>query len=942
MRPIRLEIEGFTSFRQRVDIDFSTFDLFAITGPTGAGKTSIIDALTYVLYGCTARLGAKSGRDLISQGAQRMRVLLEFSSGRSLYRVARETKATGKNIVTNIRFEERNGDDWVSRSDRVSEAQTLIENIVGFDFSGFTKSVVLPQGQFDEFLKGKPDERRKLLSELLQLDVYSRMMKRGNEIAREHKTHCEHLDAQLARDYADATPDNRGRLTTELQELQRNLDKLTSGLDLLTARLHSALHLRAQYADLARAESGLSGLIPERAAAKERLDKITKQIAEAEEQIQSLDKKVRLNRYDADVHLRLSAIFEKSEQLSSLETQVRNREEIQESKKKALLKAETELKGAADRESIAGRQREKSHDDLQSKKALLDSAISKHGSVDAIQSLIEINKRRMKDEQTKMRIGKEIDALEVRRQSRMKELEAIDEQRSEAANKVNQARAELALLRSLHTAQELRLKLKKDETCPVCEQLITKIPKAKKHPSLDEAERLVEQNEGAHTALLQRRSAIEGELGQLEPQIGDKREQLAEVEETIAEAGHRIRSVTGRESDAGTDTELKKLQEGLRRRESDVNEAAKRFDSLREAEAAASRTVKEHERQVSVLKTEAALQGREIAEMQSSCARLNSELGKHSNLEVVKAELKQQADAKQQRDELLRLKERTIESLSGWKDERTAAAGVFESTESRVAELTKSRNRLQKSIQSLAESVAAGFSEVDVSITTSDNDAAAQLERMSQELQSRRDAAQKDVANHEGQLRIVEEKIKRAAEIQTELERHRQRFGLAHELAMALRGDQFIAYVQQEAYHRLAQDGSVHLESLSSGRYSFGVDKDEFVAVDHWNADEPRPVTTLSGGESFLASLALALALAEGLSGLSHGRGRYALESLFLDEGFGTLDAETLDVVLQAVENLSTGERLVGIVSHIPELADRLPSRINVKKSVGGSTIEFS
>ena len=157
-----------------------------------------------------------------------------------------------------------------------------------------------------------------------------------------------------------------------------------------------------------------------------------------------------------------------------------------------------------------------------------------------------------------------------------------------------------------------------------------------------------------------------------------------------------------------------------------------------------------------------------------------------------------------------------------------------------------------------------------------------------------------------------------------------------------MRGDQFIAFIQQEAYHRLALDGSRHLKTLSSDRYSFGFDKDEFVVLDHWNADDSRPVTTLSGGESFLASLALALALAEGLSGLSHGRSRFALDSLFLDEGFGTLDAETLDVVLQGVENLSTTDRLVGIVSHIPELAERMPSRINVRKAVGGSTIEIS
>ncbi len=91
-----------------------------------------------------------------------------------------------------------------------------------------------------------------------------------------------------------------------------------------------------------------------------------------------------------------------------------------------------------------------------------------------------------------------------------------------------------------------------------------------------------------------------------------------------------------------------------------------------------------------------------------------------------------------------------------------------------------------------------------------------------------------------------------------------------------------------------------------------------------------------------MASLALALALAEGLSGLSHGRSRFALESLFLDEGFGSLDPETLDVAIQGIETLGSYDRLVGIVSHIPELAERMPGRIYVRKAVGGSSIEVS
>ena len=204
MRPIRLEMQGFTSFRQSTSIDFSRLDLFAISGPTGAGKTSIIDAIIYALYGYTPRLGRQSISDLISQGADRVQVLLEFSSGSSRFRVGRHTKWTGKKIITDLRLEEFDGEAWSSRADKVTQAEPMIEEIVGLDFNGFTKSVVLPQGRFDEFLKGRIDERRKILSDLLQLNIYERMMQRANEIARNNKNKSDTLASLLARDYADA------------------------------------------------------------------------------------------------------------------------------------------------------------------------------------------------------------------------------------------------------------------------------------------------------------------------------------------------------------------------------------------------------------------------------------------------------------------------------------------------------------------------------------------------------------------------------------------------------------------------------------------------------------------------------------------------------------------------------------------------------------------
>src|SRR6476620_8801050 len=134
MRPISLQMEGFTSFRQPVTIDFTDFDLFAITGPTGAGKTSIIDAMIYSLYGCTPRISKQSISELISQGAERLKVMFVFSSGKDEYRIARDTKWTGKSSVTNVRLEQKDGDEWIPLADRVGDADDQVEKVVGLDF----------------------------------------------------------------------------------------------------------------------------------------------------------------------------------------------------------------------------------------------------------------------------------------------------------------------------------------------------------------------------------------------------------------------------------------------------------------------------------------------------------------------------------------------------------------------------------------------------------------------------------------------------------------------------------------------------------------------------------------------------------------------------------------------------------------------------------------
>ncbi|MPZ99628.1 MAG: SMC family ATPase, partial [Dehalococcoidia bacterium] len=162
---------------------------------------------------------------------------------------------------------------------------------------------------------------------------------------------------------------------------------------------------------------------------------------------------------------------------------------------------------------------------------------------------------------------------------------------------------------------------------------------------------------------------------------------------------------------------------------------------------------------------------------------------------------------------------------------------------------------------------------------------------------------------------------------------------LAATLAQEMAGPRFVAYVQHEAMSLLANDASGRLADFTSGRYELTADGDEFEVVDRLNGDERRSVKTLSGGETFLASLALALSLSEHLPQLSGLGGSVSLESLFLDEGFGSLDAESLDLAVQGLETLAGGNRVIGVISHVAELAERLPDRIEVVKGPASSTV---
>jgi exonuclease SbcC len=195
-------------------------------------------------------------------------------------------------------------------------------------------------------------------------------------------------------------------------------------------------------------------------------------------------------------------------------------------------------------------------------------------------------------------------------------------------------------------------------------------------------------------------------------------------------------------------------------------------------------------------------------------------------------------------------------------------------------------------------------------------------------------------ATAKGALEHARERLRQSERMRAKVKSLRESADVAHMLSNLMRANQFPRWLIASALDALLQDASQILLELSGGQFELTRDERDLLVIDHNDADMPRPVKTLSGGETFQASLALALALSSQVTALS-AVGASKLESIFLDEGFGTLDEATLDVVAGTLETLAaSGSRMVGVITHVAALAERIPVRYQVSRDSAGSHIE--
>ncbi|HZP46659.1 MAG TPA: SMC family ATPase [Candidatus Binataceae bacterium] len=1018
MRPLRLRIENFTCFRDPVELNFEGLNLFAIIGPTGAGKSSLLDAMIFALYGRVPRIGGKGLSELISLGRERMSAVFDFALGNRRFRVARAIRRrTG---ATQVQLDEIGAGGELPVCSGVRETDDKIKQLVGLAYEAFTQAVVLPQGEFANFLRSAPGEQRKILRDLLRLQVYERMRDLAARKRDDLKTLVGQLEDRLTKDYAGATGEalesrrqQERELADQIKRLAEELKRLEDQLNILrrrrdqTRELEEKRMLLAQLikkepsikasenkADAARRAAPIIPLVEATSRALQRVEKTQEDAKRAKAERDAERAAIQKLKSTLDRATReAEKISELRKQVSALD-QVLGQIKTRDSLQTRLMQAGGKVSGLKAELEAAKKQQKNGAAELERRQSLLTKIKKDLESIgynpeldhalDAVRNAATVLTSLRETMAQKAAEAESASERAKREQENFARsataLEKANERLKTATEGLTQAQAARDAAHQQHAAAILRRQVRLGEPCPVCDQPVTKRPATVPAPHLDAVERKLDKARNDEAAV---RKAVEearaaeatakasaNEIRRAaEKAAKDLEKARAKVDSAEGELDAKVGTLVGDEEggtiERRTLSGVARVAE-LRRRHQDASgalaDAQKAYDETRNNIEKATREVEKE----TALLTQAES---EIRGLQDDVDRITSEIGK----------VTQAPDPKAERERLVGvctdLEDALIKARRehGEAEKRLSAAETRADETDKVArQAVKDADEAQKKAREAA--VEAGFQDeaalkkaalqkadierldAEVRGWTRNRDAAAKREKeLLDELGDDRvseDALQKAQAvfsNHKrahgealseharcGQdVRHLEEQVKRAIELARKLREQRAVHSLYTRLADDLRSERFQAFLLDEVFRDLVHGASERLWNLTEV-YRLEWRDGTFYVVDHDNARQRRTADTLSGGETFLASLALALELSEQVQRAS---GAVPLDSLFIDEGFGTLDRETLDDAASAIERLPKNGRTVGIITHLEELSARLPARVRVEKRNGSSQI---
>lgn len=1087
-----LEFEAFMAYPKRQEINFDTLNnagVFLLNGPTGAGKTTILDAICYALYGETSsdRESAKLHSTYAAHSGTKPRVLLDVTLHGKRLRIDR-TPAYNKPITRGARkgqmreesakatlAELAPGADpadekaWTPISSSVAEVNRTIAERTHLTKEQFLKVVLLPQGQFAQFLKSKPKERKELLKKMFPVEHYEQLFAAlteeaktaQQEVAQDENTQrgylerarVEMLALQALLDAVDTDvegtdtegsaveefveagedPENltaesvtaetldawvaggveRARETSarEKQEQQRLTDEADRNTRLLAeraqlqadwreyeqlcerrtrlteradehkaqreelAQARAAAPLHAQYAQVHAESQALAARQQEQAACASALEENGNALlaalrdenispettfpeettfaalpslepAEQEIQLEALLDTLRaLQKKDAQLADEEAAAAALLKQANSLEQDKSRAEKTLSDLTAAAEQLAEELAGysTADEErTLAAHlvtEVQQKHDAAQQMQQKLDAASA------AVAEAEKQNKRTATAEQK---------AQEKWQASAQQALAATEEFKN------------LQVLRLAQASSLLARELKDGEPCAVCgsvehpapaqiaegEQLVERADldaakeredKAHKQARTHELakDRATKAHQEASEALAAARTQYETLVAQGECDVEQTAAQLQQAQTRLAQAQSRVTARDGvLVKVERVRAEQQKAQEALRTIEGAAVEAQTRHrDAAARCEATAA-----------------------------DLAPARAAVGFAQRVEAVEGY--RVAHQRLARAVLLLGQARERHALAAAQAERLLAESSFES-----AELVQAAVRTPERVDALEQAVAAyeleharlleGFGrEAIVAVAAraaAGEQAPDDLQGVREQVEQLRAAAYRLTlreGERESMLRSLHVLRGEYAAFRAKTAQRYDRAQMLANLAAAARGDtlggyehqvDLVSYVLGAEFERILHSASLHLDRMSEGRYGMVFSDHRakgsrsggglnLEITDTWTG-EPREASSLSGGESFLASLSLALGLAEVVQA---NNGGIELDTLFIDEGFGTLDAETLDMVMGTIESLRDSGRTIGLISHVEEMKNRIPAQIVVEKGQNGSSVRVN